>query len=386
MLAPLLLAALALAQAPPVDPDAPPDGLFPGDRLNAVPVWSRVADFDPRLRSVEAAEISPDGRTVATASKFGYQVMAFRVADGFLLWEAAHESEVECVCWSPDSSRIATGGEDYTVRVWDAKTGEQVRVIELNAGPDGIAWSAGGATVAAGLETGEVVLLDTSDWSERGRLPGGSTVNSLQFVPGPGGEPDRYLAVAGNVQDPEKEGAAAYSGFARKYDLKRDGVLTDGEPEWEFADPAGSLKSIRVRPARTGEPDVCAVGGFNMAVVILDWETGGELRRLGAGARYEAVAFTPSGGFLVAGGHRPRLDVWRTDTWAAAPDRLPVPRTEYVHFSPDGRLMLTAHEDTGLVNLYLRDADLQRRRADYDAESLKQLDNRDMRPGERGGN
>lgn len=85
MFAPLLVAP-AFAQTPPADPNAPADGSFPGERLNAVPVWTRLADFSPGLRSVEAAEIGPDGRTVVTASKFGSQVMAFRVADGALLW------------------------------------------------------------------------------------------------------------------------------------------------------------------------------------------------------------------------------------------------------------------------------------------------------------
>ena len=354
-----------------------------------MPVWTRVADFHPRLRSVEAAEISPDGRTVATASKFGYQVMAFRVADGFLMWEAGHDSEVECVCWSPDSSKIATGGEDYTVRVWDAGTGEELRKIELNAGPDGIAWSADGATVAAGLETGEGRAAERGPTGpSAGRLPGGSTVNSLQFVPGPAvdgtaGEPDRFLAVAGNIQDPAKSGAAAYSGFARKYDLAAPVAGAD-RPAWEFLAPEGSLKSIRVR-ARGGR-----VRGRRV-------QRGG--RRAGLGDRRRGRPHGPGRVGTRRSRSRPPAGFW----WPAATARcstsggpttpgsrprtaLPVPRTEYIHFSADGRLMLTAHEDTGLISLSLRDSDLQRKRGLYTTESLKQLDNRDMKPGERGGN
>ncbi len=83
-----------------------------------------MADFSPQLRAVEAAEFSPDGQYAVSGSKFGYKVMLWRVADGTLAWEREHESEVECVVFSPDGKRIATGGEDYFVRIWDTETGE----------------------------------------------------------------------------------------------------------------------------------------------------------------------------------------------------------------------------------------------------------------------
>ncbi len=37
-----------------------------------------------------------------------------------------HTSTIFAVAWSPDGTRIASGGNDNTVQVWDAKTGQRL--------------------------------------------------------------------------------------------------------------------------------------------------------------------------------------------------------------------------------------------------------------------
>ena len=66
------------------------------------------------------------------------------------VWEAASGREITCleghkervlsVGWSPDGARLASGGEDGTVRVWEAASGRELALLE---GPKNGVWSLG---------------------------------------------------------------------------------------------------------------------------------------------------------------------------------------------------------------------------------------------------
>ena len=42
------------------------------------------------------------------------------VVEGSIYTAYGHVGEPKCVAWSPDGSRILTGGEDKTISVWSA--------------------------------------------------------------------------------------------------------------------------------------------------------------------------------------------------------------------------------------------------------------------------
>src|SRR5262249_789134 len=51
-----------------------------------------------------------------------------------------HSGAVQVVAFSPDGSRLASGGNDRTVRVWDAATGQELRALR---GHGGVVWMLG---------------------------------------------------------------------------------------------------------------------------------------------------------------------------------------------------------------------------------------------------
>ena len=155
---PFFLAVLVVSAA--ATPAVTAQDIYPADQPRLFPLWNRMGDVSPVLRSVEAVEVSADGRFAVSGGKFGYAVMYWRVADGALLWTSAHDSEVECVALSPDGRWAASGGEDYYLRIWSTDDGREVARFEHPAGIDGMAWSHDGRVVATGDEAGTLRVFD----------------------------------------------------------------------------------------------------------------------------------------------------------------------------------------------------------------------------------
>jgi WD40 repeat protein len=84
------------------------------------------------------------------------------------IWEArtgeelnqlsGHSGAVQSVDWSPDGLQIVSAGEDHSARIWDASTGEQVGQVE---GHEGTIWS------AAWSPDGSQILTASSDKTAR---------------------------------------------------------------------------------------------------------------------------------------------------------------------------------------------------------------------------
>lgn len=84
-----------------------------------------------------------------------------------------HDGTVHCVAFAPDGSRLATGGADGTVRIWDAQTYEQLLV--LNGHEDyvkDVAFSADGSVLASASGDKTVRVWDTVPIKERRTMAG----------------------------------------------------------------------------------------------------------------------------------------------------------------------------------------------------------------------
>jgi len=149
---------------------------------------------------------SPDGAQLAAASAAG-PVSLLATSDGARRHELpGHEGGTNCVAWKPasrtaeavSSSTLATGGQDGTVKLWDATTGQHTATAAIGkAWVEHLAWrpspdpqsatlNSPAAALLAAAAGRDLVLLNP-DASVRHRLkPAPKTITALAAEPAGG--------------------------------------------------------------------------------------------------------------------------------------------------------------------------------------------------------
>jgi WD40 repeat protein len=157
ILSPCAFTHTALAQYQAINPPSKPLSSMPKSKRNEV--WSRVAMLVKDAQSTQKK--SPLAFPIIETKQFIYR---------------GHTYEVRAVAWSPDGKRIASGGTDASVQVWDAATGEKMVTYRSDFHlVRAVAWSPDGKRIASSddrtvqiweISTGKHMLtyLNHSDW------------------------------------------------------------------------------------------------------------------------------------------------------------------------------------------------------------------------------
>lgn len=135
----------------------------------------------PHGGAVTAAEWSPDGERIATAS-----------ADGFVrVWEATArplteplpQKRAESLSWSPDGAKLASGGAREAA-IWDAATGKQIAsTTGSNRGPDFVRFSPDGSRLLTASVDGTAAVCNAQTGERLLTLPHGGPVVFARWSP-----------------------------------------------------------------------------------------------------------------------------------------------------------------------------------------------------------
>jgi WD40 repeat protein len=328
-----------LAQAGGGDPDQAPPELVAvlGDGRFVLPhggnrIWM-THDADGKLLAVPCA----------------HDVVLFDAHTGALMRTLrGHTSTVFCVTFSADGQRLASGGADQTVRVWNVQTGETVAVYKGQpADVWCVAFSPDGKRVASGDAKGKLRIWETETGKELLSLTGHN---------------DRCYGVAFNPDGSRIVSIGHYDKKVMIWDASK------GQLVKKLEDHTGFLRGL----ALSARGDLLATGSDNELILwTVDWlaDEYKLVRKVPAPASW--LAFDTDGKTILAGKHDKNDNSFHEVTrWdLASGQRVGQPLTlqgrgnwAYYDLSPDGKTLFATRGDPDVP--YVRT---------YDAHTGKEL-------------
>jgi WD40 repeat protein len=231
-----------------------------------------------------------------------------------------------CVCFTPDSKLLLSGGSDNCIRIWSLR---QLRNTGKLSGHNDLITSmlvnASGDTLISASMDGTIRLWDLGEKKEITTLEGHyGGVSSLAR------SPDEAMLLSGSL----------YGGI-KFWDL-------NGRKELNWMGVGcGGIRCVACH--RNGK--IFACGGGSGEIVLCDLNTREEISRLkGHSDSVNAVAFSPKGDFLVSGGSDNKIKLWDFNKgreimqldWHRD-------RVCSLSFSPNGELLASGSWDNTIV-------------------------------------
>jgi WD40 repeat protein/tRNA A-37 threonylcarbamoyl transferase component Bud32 len=253
------------------------------------------------LESLQPAEDEPDLRG------FEWHFLA-RLCHSERRTFRDHGGPVRCVAFSPDGTRVAAGGNDHAVWIWDAASGTEVRTLP---GHDdwvtALAFSPGGRLLATAGADRVVKLWDAASGQLRAVLRGHSVaVAAVAFAPD-----GKRLASGGAQVVPSSFDPASRFGGTGPGEVKLWDVATAKEAG-ALAGPTAGVFCLAFAP----DGKTLAAACQDRAVRLWDVCTGKqrEAPLQGHEGPVFALAFAPDGSRLATAGQDQTVRLWDVAT------------------------------------------------------------------------
>jgi WD40 repeat protein len=294
--------------------------------------------FRPDTSPGRESAFSRDGKLMAVSAAGG-RVDLIRLPEMRIVRTIRHDGGVAALAFSPAGATIATGGYDGSVRIWDVASGRALRTLP---GRGGTIWSvdfaSDGRTLAAAGEDSMIRLWDPANGRLLRTLKGHErNIWRVRF------SPDGKHLASGSFDAHVKVWNVATGALLHDLEGHEQAVVgLDYSPDGKLIASGSDDSTIRIWRASDGRPLKVLGNGNHVYTVSFSpdgkWLASGGRARGAIGTLWHQVA----GG----GGEVESARIWRMSDGAVVAAIGHREDVMSVAFSPDGRWLSTASEDS----------------------------------------
>ncbi len=277
----------------------------------------------------------------------------------------AHTGEILSAAINSDGTYIVTGGVDKRAEVWDAKSGEKMKVFAQATAVTAAAFSANSKYFATGSADGKIILFDAKEWKIKKILKEhNADITSLSFNP----INDNFVTGSKDNNAKIWDGVSGGSLTTLRGHTKAINAVAFS-PDGKTVATGSADNTIKLWDASTGNmkssidaasKEVTALawsadgkyivsGGANGAVVIWEAISGNKMMETEMKTQVNSIAISPDVQYIAAAGATKKISIWNIETKALSKEFEAHDRDiNAIAFSDKGGLFISVSNDASL--------------------------------------